>query len=269
MKNDFSPAISTLWAKTSNTSSGFHPLIFHMLDTAAVFTQLWHHSFAPAIQRKFQNWLQLDAASTPQVLTFLAALHDIGKASPAFQQKYPACIPVLASIGLNFPNPAHYTAMMHGTVSAMALPQLLAMVGVSRCDSNALASALGGHHGVFPLDLELNSIHRTTNLGGSAWDAARQELFYTLYALLNPSSAPIVLPTDDAERNAFLMLFSGAVTNSDWLASMENVFVHTPWQGAPASYFQSVLQVAETSLHSIGFRGWSGKTVRRCGSRTG
>ncbi|MGO9056094.1 MAG: HD domain-containing protein, partial [Candidatus Binataceae bacterium] len=54
-----------------------------MLDVSAVAAQLLAN-LSPAVQIRFEG-LFGDAESTLSWTRFLAALHDIGKASPAFQ----------------------------------------------------------------------------------------------------------------------------------------------------------------------------------------
>ena len=120
----------------------------------------------------------------------------------------------------------------------------------------SLGRALAGHHGSFPLSTQIVSPAKHANLGGTSlpvWQSARQELFDILRNLLQPPTAS--LPSNVAERNAFLMLFSGAVSSADWVASMENCFPYTSGLSIE-DYWESSSQKAEEAIRMHGFSGW-------------
>src|ERR1700726_4506720 len=77
-----------LWAKIEGdvvSGSRFHPLICHMIDVAAIADTLWHHVLSGAMKSGLAEGLQLSEADAGAWVPFIAALHDLGKASPAFQ----------------------------------------------------------------------------------------------------------------------------------------------------------------------------------------
>src|SRR5919199_1734021 len=78
-----------LWAKwqSSRTPPSYHPLLCHMLDVATVTQLLWDEVVSPALRTQWATALGLDQAATGRWIAFWAGLHDIGKASPAFQFK--------------------------------------------------------------------------------------------------------------------------------------------------------------------------------------
>ncbi len=243
-----------LWAKTDQKEGTTHPLIYHLIDTAQVFLQFWQDTFENALQDQFCRWLLLEKVPAGRLLAFWAALHDIGKASPVFQQKYPIAVPALEAGGLLFPQ--NYQEAPHGLVTAWALEDLLPQTGLSRTDTKLLGRALAGHHGSFPLSTQIVSPAKHANLGGASiavWQSARQELFDTLCDLLQPPTAS--LPANVTDRNAFLMLFSGAVTSADWVASMENCFPYTLGLSIE-DYWENSRQKAEEAIQMQGFSGW-------------
>lgn len=74
-------AVHDLWAKTSPP----HRLDAHLLDAAAAALWLWDRALAPATRA----WLDEVAPDGDGrcFTAWLAALHDCGKATPAFQSK--------------------------------------------------------------------------------------------------------------------------------------------------------------------------------------
>gem|GEM_PF-5433087 len=83
------------WGKTSERQANenpsarrYHPLLFHMLDVAAVAGLVWDHWLAPSIRKRIE--CALGSAAKSQVV-FLAGTHDLGKASPGFQRCPHAC----------------------------------------------------------------------------------------------------------------------------------------------------------------------------------
>nr|MDT0667875.1 CRISPR-associated endonuclease Cas3'' [Micromonospora sp. DSM 115978] len=76
--------LAVLWAKTGG-SGGWHPLWAHALDAAAAADWLWCHGLAPSARRLVSDRLPGGEEDGRLLLCWLAALHDLGKASPAFQ----------------------------------------------------------------------------------------------------------------------------------------------------------------------------------------
>src|ERR1051326_622635 len=63
-----------------------YPLLFHLLDTAAVVCELWDRFLAPNQRRVISAGLGLSQAQARLVVALWAGLHDLGKLTPAFQQ---------------------------------------------------------------------------------------------------------------------------------------------------------------------------------------
>ena len=195
-----------LWAKTDQTSGQWHPLLFHMLDAAQVALALWNEAFSTALQNQFSMWLNCNPADANKTLSFWTGLHDLGKASPAFQKKYPPIQSELETLGLGFPDLP--SPMPHSLVTAWGLETLLPTTGLSTKESKLLGKALAGHHGMWPTAPQLIHLSKNANLGGvylQTWESARRWLFDTLQELLTP--VPVHLPENQREQNAFLALF--------------------------------------------------------------
>jgi CRISPR-associated endonuclease/helicase Cas3 len=75
----------SFWAKTRETVDGTtqtHPLVYHLLDVAAVADVLLER-FPKRLER-LAALLDADAAELRGVIVRLAALHDLGKFHPDF-----------------------------------------------------------------------------------------------------------------------------------------------------------------------------------------
>lgn len=83
----------SLWAKSGKSDQGqeellFHPLLFHLIDVAAVTECLWAEILGRQLRKEFSARLGLKAKQVGKWIGFWAGLHDLGKASPAFQGKW-------------------------------------------------------------------------------------------------------------------------------------------------------------------------------------
>jgi CRISPR-associated endonuclease/helicase Cas3 len=132
-----------LWGKTSE--DGLHPLLFHMLDAGNVAISLWNLAFPGALKIDLAAALGLDLAAAGRLLSFWTALHDLGKASPAFQSKYEPSVAWLTAMGLSFP--ANLAARPHGLVTGWSLCRDGFAEGLGDEAREALGRALSGHHG--------------------------------------------------------------------------------------------------------------------------
>jgi CRISPR-associated endonuclease/helicase Cas3 len=136
----------------------------------------------------------------------LAALHDIGKVSPGFQQKCPAWL-VKHHIqpGSAFGNEAD-----HAKISQFTLQKIVA-------DSFRLwAAVIGAHHGNIKGD-RIAYISEDNHVG---WEAERLRLVRELMVAFGP------LPSELGNEAAWWMT-AGLITVADWIGSDEEMFPQT------------------------------------------
>jgi len=224
-----------LWAKSRSGEheSSFHPLLFHLLDVAAVTEAIWDRVLSPAAKRAIAAGLGLgtDVATARWWVIFLAGAHDIGKASPAFQyidskapeESQKALQQQLGAADL--PNTLNPNKTRHGPISTLILRDVLVRTEeVHRWfqqDAEIIATAIGGHHGIFPSSALLSN--ETTAYGRGqqeAWATIQRELLVTLADLLGevPERAPQGVTTTAA------MTVAGLVSVADWIGSDESRF---------------------------------------------
>lgn len=244
-----------LWAKAptktevnvSSDNSSWHPLQCHMIDVAMVFLAIWRT--LPASSRKWLSMtMGLSEEDSCKWLSFLAGLHDMGKATPSFQRKWDKAHSWLSDLGFDFPITASVTP--HGTAGIPLIARLLEERGFETEYSLSLATCVAGHHGVFPTSdrwIDLGTLH----LGGAPWGSVQRRLFWLLSDLMGVTALP--LPRQiGLEENAFLLVTAGLTSVADWIASARDLF---PYQGfvEPCKYIQDSKTRAAAALKRIGW----------------
>ncbi len=252
-----------LWAKADVESNRIHLLIYHLLDVGQVMLALWRLALPAQTRDTLAGALGLDEENASRLLAFWAGLHDLGKAAPGFQRKYPPAIATLQSIGFTFPPPPAQAAR-HGAVSTWALKRLLTEeCNLSQGEAIRVARAIGGHHGAWPTALELSpAAIKTSDCGDEIWEKARLSLFQLLVRIFQPPQ-DVHLPANLEKQNALLTLVSGLISVADWIGSMESFFPFMD-AGIPLEqYAARAARQANRALYALNWVGWQaeGKTI--------
>ena len=161
-----SMASKYLWAKKDQSGKlRWLPLAMHMLDSAAVARLLWRDWIPNGVKNLIESNLlsttenqgknTIDDDDTERYFVFLAAAHDLGKATPVFQSKgsYPRnlldelLLERQISSGLPMPSEGEkaFQQAQH-TPHALATHILLEQAG---CNEQT-AVVVGAHHGKPP-----------------------------------------------------------------------------------------------------------------------
>ena len=244
------------WAKLAATeeSPSYHPLLCHMIDVAMVTREMWQCSLSPSQRRGLSVGLGLghDQDTAGLWCAFIAGLHDLGKASPAFQlqvDKVRAKVKQrLRDNGLPVPTlrPSRHTP--HGAITAATLPCTLAdAFGMDKHVANRVAVVTGGHHGIFPTSSEVLGVS-TYARGNHKWDAHRLVLVDQLAEVLG-------VPRDRVPGwidNAVAMTLAGFISVADWIGSNTEFFRYTVPSHAPAYASRAAWQ-ARQALDELGF----------------
>jgi len=117
---DERPCHSLLWAK-ADRSGQYHPLICHLIDVAQVAEAVWDRVLTDSMRGHFCSLLGLPPGESGRLLSFWIGLHDLGKASPAFQRRCQSAQERLAAAGLSFPKVFARPRCQHGTISAQGV----------------------------------------------------------------------------------------------------------------------------------------------------
>ena len=92
--------LGVLWGKSAERGGGQPSLLVtHLLDTAAVAEVMWDEYLAPMTQ----GWLDaLAAGDGRRFFAWVCGVHDVGKASPAFQRKSASLAAGVKAAGLEW-----------------------------------------------------------------------------------------------------------------------------------------------------------------------
>lgn len=183
---------------------------------------------------------------------FLAGLHDLGKASPAFQLQVPGTHAdlerCLRGIDLPIDRMPGARRTPHGTITAATLPNILVeLFQMDRSLARTLGAVVGGHHGTLPTSSEIQNLP-LVDRGTGEWDSHRRELVVELtrsIGFLSDSTVPTRIDPATA------MKLAGLVSVADWVGSDTHFFPYaTP--DSLAAYARSASGRAEAALHHLG-----------------
>ena len=228
---NLSPQARSLWAKTGGGEEGnlWSPLYVHMADSALVARKLWDEWVSDSIKRQISDCVDGDDAAAAVLVSWLAGIHDIGKATPGFQYKVPERAEYVQEMGLCLPS-AHMVSHppSHANMGEIILERKLDGRGWGYPWS--LGSIVGSHHGVPPSDdgvlrdIESRSGNfPIENMGDEGWISVQDELFAWMFDAVGVAKFE--------ERYQVLVmsqpvqvLISALVIMSDWIASNSDFF---------------------------------------------
>ncbi|MBQ8904849.1 MAG: CRISPR-associated helicase Cas3' [Ruminococcus sp.] len=258
-----------LIAKTGNETSEWLSLSVHLCDTAEIMKYL----IREYVSLSFADSCGMTQQMLENTAVFLAAVHDIGKATVGFQFKISCALPELRSrlehYGLHFPQ-SYDVAKLRKTPHGLAGEVILLSLG---CPP-AIAAVVGAHHGV-PCNKEeirdqaLNQPYKDIvgkeNYFGTekkqnqpllevAWhrileDALWKGNFHNVEALPNLNHCAQVLLT-------------GLLIMADWLASNTEYFPLMYWEDEDRKEISSLIR-AQNAWESIDFTAmWKSSRLR-------
>jgi CRISPR-associated endonuclease/helicase Cas3 len=213
-------ALGVLWGK-SNAAGRPNLLLQHLLDAAAVGEWVWDTFLAPAVR---DVWDVATGGHGREVFVLLCGVHDVGKASPAFQSKSPALAVAVQDAGLTWRQLSRVDAQWHHTIAgARILRQYLPARGWGAESIAWLWPLLAGHHGKVPSAGKLTPPGRGAGHGlGQGWADAQAVLVEAVTGALGLDLSVLarVRPPTRASQLGLL----GALVMADWVASDDHNF---------------------------------------------
>ncbi|MGC0421114.1 CRISPR-associated helicase Cas3' [Embleya sp. AB8] len=265
----------------------WNPLLAHLFDVGATAGQLYVRFLSPAAQHRLADAFGAGReAEAARVIAFFVALHDLGKASPAFvrnfvpgrftparvQEEYPRWQEAARAAGLPLPEPGTGLPLplvvRHEHITAALLPRLCGcdcpdFTDGERCRErrhkglNNVALCLAQHHGHFP---NLDAVARAVGgAGGGEWRSVQNDLVSAVAAATGVERgrlADLVTPA----RPSALVTFAGLVILSDWIGSDESRFPYGSVTDGEATWWAASRKNAEEALTALRLDRWQPTT---------
>lgn len=233
-----------------------HPLLCHMLDVAAVAGLLLANILAAPVRDRLLALHPGDSATALRWLLYVIALHDLGKASPAFQMKLPWAVEALRARGYDFDPPA--SAKHHGDLGFVLLTEVLCAEPCEQSAARSLARAVAAHHGEFADAMtDAEKLSRRERGVSTRWADARAGIVTELRSLFRvEGGAPRPIAHTD------VVILAGLTSVADWIGSMDEVFTYVPPQPSLADYWTVALERTGRALALAGMRAHSPKPLR-------
>jgi CRISPR-associated endonuclease/helicase Cas3 len=230
--------VRSVWAKHDRDSEGWLPLWRHMADSAAVAGLLWDQWVPVSVRALVADALPGGPEDARLLVVWLAAVHDVGKATPAFACQVDQLAYRMREQGLEMKTQRQFGAdramAPHGLAGQVLLEEWLEeRHGWLPRQCGQFAIVPGGHHGVPPEPGQLNDLYdrphllRTTGPSGKLWRRVQEELLDACadeYGVRERLGAwrEVVLP------QPVQVLLTAVVIVADWIASNPDLFPYFP-----------------------------------------
>ncbi|MGW7130063.1 CRISPR-associated helicase Cas3' [Streptomyces bobili] len=238
-----SPA-RAVWAKHDRDSDGWLPLWRHMEDSAAVAGLLWDEWLPAGVRRLIAAALPGGEVDGRRLVVWLAGVHDIGKATPAFACQVDSLADVMRRHGLEMRSRSVMGAdrrlAPHGLAGQVLLGEWLGeRYGWGAKPCGQFTIAVGGHHGVPPESGQIKALYdreellRTPGRSADVWRRVQSELLDACAEEFGVrerlSSWELVTLPQPVQ-----VLLSAVVIVADWITSNPELFPYFP-EGADRS----------------------------------
>lgn len=260
------PNVSILWAKLERGGgSGYHPLLCHLLDVAAVAGALWNDVLPPGVRSKVADGLEIEAGAAGRWVSCWAGLHDLGKASSAFQGLQTEARRRVKKVGYRWPRPPVSIAVRHGAITAASLPAAVGRSGLPEAVLKRLAAVIGGHHGLIPRSIDVRNAERAIGRDERHGEWAESRRVLAARLLLGAAGAA---PPRSLDPTTAIWL-AGFVSVADWIGSNTEFFPFAvqdpdhPPADLLAGYERTAADRAARALHRLGWTAWPAPTAPR------
>ncbi|WP_433379387.1 CRISPR-associated helicase Cas3' [Streptosporangium sp. CA-115845] len=226
----------TVWAKHDRETDGWLPLWRHLADSGAVAGLLWDRWLPLQVRRLVAEALPGGADDARRLAVWLAATHDVGKATPAFACQVESLADVMRAARLDMP--AHKQMpdrklAPHGLAGQVLLQEwLIERYGWARSATLPFVVIAGGHHGVPPTHTDIRELNLRPELlrtpgCESLWRNVQREILDHCARACGVQNrlagwGQVKLP------QPVQVLLTGLVIVADWIASNPDLFPYFP-----------------------------------------
>ncbi|WP_318199140.1 CRISPR-associated helicase Cas3' [Streptomyces sp. SCL15-4] len=228
----------SVWAKYDRDTEGWLPLWRHMEDAAAVASLLWDRWLPVGVRRLVAEALPQGDADARVLAVWLAGVHDIGKATPAFACQVDQLADTMRGHGLEMRSakamgPDRRVAP-HGLAGQVLLGEWLEeRHGWAPARTGQFTVAVGGHHGVPPEHAQITALYeheellRTPGASGRVWRQVQTELLDACAERFGVAQRLVAWRTVKLPQPVQVLL-TALVIVSDWIASNPDLFPYFP-----------------------------------------
>lgn len=205
------------------------PLHVHLTDTAEIAGRLCREWLGPGPLDVIAQDVG-GPTEAGEIVRLAAAVHDLGKLTPAFAAQVDDLRNHMHANGFPFNGitAAHSRELPHSLAGHVLIHRFLVEAGANDEIATAFAVIIGGHHGVPPTSAQLLQAHHRPDLfGPKEWADARHQLLDYLLTTANLRDALRVATTKKLS-DAAQVLITGLVIMADWIASSADHFPLAP-----------------------------------------
>ncbi|NEW51647.1 CRISPR-associated helicase Cas3' [Nocardia cyriacigeorgica] len=219
-----SAATMSAWAK-SDREGGSLSLVRHLADSAAVAECVWDAWLPLHTRQLISHGLPGGERDGRLLLCWLAAVHDIGKLTPAFACQMPELADAMHAKGLTMPGALGGRKLLpHNLAGQVALEKFLAGHGWTKVVADTYSIVVGSHHGMPPTVREsVGASAHTILLGEGQWENSRTELL-TFVTEKVGAAERLGAWREVALTISQQSLLTAAVIVTDWIASNQDLF---------------------------------------------
>ncbi|MFE5595473.1 CRISPR-associated helicase Cas3' [Streptomyces sp. NPDC056549] len=216
--------LGALWGKSAAKAGGdMNLLLSHLLDTAAVAELMWDRYLAPRTKGVLE---EVSGGRGRMLFVWLCAVHDCGKATPAFQEFDAAGAARTRASGLAWRSAALKSRRWrHDKAGGRLLIDVLGREW-RREQIGWVWPLIAGHHGAFPSAgvLSDRAVPREHQGRGAEWGGVQRALVEVVTRCVGFGSVADVCPRLVPSRAEQLEL-SGLIVMADWIASDSRYFL--------------------------------------------
>ena len=225
-----------MWAKHDFDSDGWLPLYRHMADSAFVAGRLWDEWLPKQARGSISAPLPESDNDARKLAVWLAATHDIGKATPAFACQVEHLADDMRAHGLDMPLKKQMTGRHlapHGLAGQLLLGEWLAeRHGWRQRDTHQLTVIAGGHHGIPPThtavtELDAHPALLWTPGSTETWKRVQTELLEVAADVTGVNESLADWRSVKLPQTAQVLLTALVIT-ADWIASNPDYFPYFP-----------------------------------------
>ncbi|MFE1028328.1 CRISPR-associated helicase Cas3' [Streptomyces sp. NPDC058818] len=228
----------SVWAKHDYDTDGWLPLWRHMEDSAAVAGLLWDRWLPVGVRKLIAEALPQGEPDARALAVWLAGVHDVGKATPAFACQVAQLADAMRDQGLEMRSvraqgPDRRVAP-HGLAGQVLLGEWLEeRHGWASARTGQFTVAVGGHHGVPPEHGQIKALYgheellHTPGASSRVWRQVQTELLDACAERFGVAERlgewrRVKLP------QPVQVLLTALVIVSDWIASNPELFPYFP-----------------------------------------